>query len=250
MTDDRHCDVHSDRPAIAVCTRCDADICGACHNTDMRGFAVCDECVDETRSAEAIPWETPSESSGQAFLMTLWMAMRHPRNFFLHLPEGGRVLPALLFGLICHLLGTVMATSWRFLLEEGIDAALLEAMGAADVPMPLLRAFVFTAIPVVVIFSLAAHIAILHAAIWLGGGDASPRLRTTARIGGYAAAPHILLFLPPIGDFLLGHLLMVIWMLNMEFTGLQRFYGMSPIRAMLVASGAFIVSTLLTGGMT
>jgi hypothetical protein len=182
--------------------------------------------------------------------MTLWMAMRHPRNFFLHLPEGDRVLPALLFGLICHLLGTVMATSWRFLLEEGIDATLLEALGAVDLPVPMLRAFVFTAIPAVVVFSLAVHIAVLHAAIWLGGGsDVTPRWRTTARIGGYAAAPHVLLFLPPIGDFMLGHLLMVIWMLNMEFTGLQRFYGTSPIRAMLLASAAFIVSTLLTGGM-
>ena len=244
------CDVHPERPAIAVCTRCDAEVCGACHGTDLRGFAVCQVCRERIvgQQLPGVPWETPQASTTTAFLRTLARALRHPRLFPVQLitsaPDRSSV-PALLYGMLCHSLGAMGAMIWTFLLTPGLNNALREAFGP-NVPLPLLRGLSFLSIPLVAAMTLFVQIVCLQVAVRLAGGQA--RWPLTTRIVCYASSAYLFGLIPPIFGFPLGQMLAVIWLLNLEFSALQHLYRMPPIRSVLASTAAFLAAMIALGG--
>jgi hypothetical protein len=206
-----------------------------CHRHDARGFAVCAACV-KAALPPAPPWERPDEQTSNidAFGRTWWAAIRSPESFFHALPEEAPWLPAVLFGLTCMGLGTLCSTVWGLALNERLRELLMQNAVTASVPPAAVRALSFARIPFVVPIIMALHIAMLHTGASLAGAKRA-RWSTIARIFGYATAGYLFLIIPPIGDFSVGHLLMLVWMFNLETAGLRRFYDLGPWHAMFAA---------------
>jgi hypothetical protein len=231
----RPCAHHPASPAIARCTRCDRDVCIRCHKHDMRGFAVCTTCAQEAMPP-APPWERPAEGTSnlEAFARTWWSAVRSPTAFFESLPERAPWLPAIVFGLACMGIGQLFHTIWGLAFNERLHELLMENALTASVPPSMVRALSFARIPFLVPAIMAVHILMLHTGASLAGAT-RPSWNTIARIFGYSTAGYLFLIIPPIGDLSIGHLLMLMWMFNLETAGLRRFFELDPWRAMIAA---------------
>lgn len=169
-----------------------------------------------------------------AFWRTWWSAIRSPTAFFETLPERGPWLPAVVFGLACMGLGTLMHTIWGLALNDKLRDLLMQSADAAAVTPTVMRTLSFARIPFVIPIIMVLHISMLHTGTSIAGAK-RPSWATIARIFGYATSGYIFLAIPPIGEFSLGHMLMLLWMFNLETAGLRRFFDLGPWQAMLAA---------------
>ncbi len=230
-SNDPTCDYHESAPAVAVCADCGADICGACHDHDERGFALCPSCrgVSET---EAPDWEAgDGKYTPRAYVETLWKVLRHPRMYLQRLSPNGESLPAVVFGFISMTFGLLVDRIWKFTLDTGFQETLTEYGAAEQFAPEELRVIVFLATPLSALFAGAIHIGALKAALQIAGGDASWKM--VSRIGGYALGAYLFLVIPPIAGFPVGHLLAVIWLFNLEASALQSMCEFDPWKATL-----------------
>lgn len=237
------CHQHQDQPSLARCTRCNQDICHLCHGSDLRGFAVCTACRREATRA-GTPWEdTNSESTAAALVQTWWDAIRSPGQFWGPIPADGRWIPAVVFGIIFITLGSFASTTYELLFNEEIDKLLRDAVDNPEVPMSALRALSYARIPIIAPFVFGFHTVMLNAAVGIAGGKAD--IKTTAKIFGYACAGYTLMLIPPIAQIPIGHMLMIMWVFNIEIAGVRRFYDLSQFRAMFVVIIPMLIAITL-----
>ncbi len=236
---DPTCNYHQSSPAIAVCAECGADMCGACHGFDARGFALCPACrggVPDTRP----DWEAESTAyTPRAYASTLWEILRSPRAYFGEVSARGPWLPAVIFGFISVTFGLLVDRLWKFTFETGFQATLSEYTAAQELTPDELQLLAFLSVPLSALLAGAVHIGALKVAIEVAGADSS--WSTTARIGGYALASYLFLLIPPVAGFPLGHLLAVVWLFNLEASALRSLYGFGPWKA----TGTVIVPAML-----
>lgn len=226
------CAYHLDKPSIGQCTVCRKSVCHDCFGHDMRGMLICKTCRLTAQRRLGPAWETPGELQVQAFLGTLFAAVRSPSRFMGSLPINRPWLPAFIFGIICICVGTLVMTMWNFMLNPSANDQLMQLIGKSNVPSSALRALAFARAVVFAPLIMAFHIFTLHAILTLAGVAADRA--TVARVFGYACAGYLFLLIPPIMGFPIGYMLMVIWLFNLEAHGLQHFYGISSTKATLI----------------
>lgn len=227
------CAYHAQEPALARCTQCDHEVCHRCYGHDLRGFLVCTKCRERLLYGRGTPWEQPSDEPLVAFFKTLWSALRSPKQFFDVLPEDRPWLPAVVFGIACITAGLLLATMWEFVLFERLDDRLMDLMKGSAMPLPALRAMSFARAPIMAPMIMLFHVLTLHAALLIAGVPA--QRKTVARIFGFSCAGYAFLLVPPIGGIPLGYMLAMVWLFNLESSGIQRFYGVGAIKATLIA---------------
>ena len=244
MSDAPPCQYHPEQPSLARCSRCEAEICHVCHGSDLRGFAVCKSCRAEATRA-ATPWEDPKSGSvSGALTQTLWDALRSPTRFWEPFRRSDRWLPAVVFALVFVALGTTMRTLWEFVFNDEIEQLLRSSPGTSDLPGPTLRALSFARVPLVTPLLIGIHTALLQAGLKLAGAE--PDWPTTARIFGYACASYVFTLLPPLWGIPIGHMLMIIWLFNLEVRGIQRFYPeLGQVRPMVIVLGVSLTAIAL-----
>lgn len=215
-----------------------------CHGADQRGYAVCAACRRDA-PVELTPWANPQTEYGPgALARSAKEALRHPFAFF------GRVRPsaegwfaAAAFGAICMGIGLTFSHIWKVtLLGDPADFAELAAQ--VGVSVETFRRLLFLSIPFTVVLGFVFQTGLFHAAIRLGGGKLP--LGATAKIVGYSGAAYLLMAIPPIGEFALGHFLTIVWLFHLRANALQRWENMGTWRSMLVVA----VPLLLGMGFT
>lgn len=220
------CKYHEEIPALAVCSDCGADVCGACHGYDRRGLALCPTCRGVSQS-ELPPWEcTPADYTPRGYIRTLWQILRYPRTFFEGFRADGKWLPALLFGFVSMTVGLLIDRVWKFAMDPEFISTLNELTASQPLAPEQMRILVFLTTPLTVLLAGALHIGALKTAISIAGE--SCEWRTATRLGGYSLGAYLMLILPPVYGLSVGHFLAVLWLFNLEASALQRFYGFGP----------------------
>ncbi len=219
------CTHHDDMPAIAVCTRCNGDICAPCHHADLRGFAICGPCRRQLLPP-TIAWERDDHTSSLArFFTTAMMALRGPRSFFSRFSFGPHWGPAAFFGILCIAVGSAMGTGWQRAFSDTYAEQLQRVQADVGVSLPIIEFLVFATIPFAAVMLYFVHTALLFAMLRIARVQ-SASWTATARITGYSMAAHLLFVFPPVGQFSLGHFLMLIWLFNLEVAALRGLFGL------------------------
>lgn len=233
------CIHHQAAPAIAICTECDGDVCAACHGTDLRGYCICAECREKFAPPRTA-WEDPKlDYSPAAYGRTLWDALKSPRTFFGKVRPVAPPTPAVSFGLISMTVGMLFSNTWQLLFVDAFGEALAELATEMSTSMEVVKASMFLAVPFQVALAFLLHLGALYLALRLAG--AQPKMRATARIVGYASAGYILMVLPPIGDFMLGHFFAIIWIFNLQMGALTLKYRLGTWKTLAVVMGTLLI---------
>lgn len=241
----RTCAHHDQAPALALCTDCGADICGACHGSDGRGFALCPACRGE-EPARFHAWEDPGrEYSPRTFGRTLWAALRSPSTFFEDVDTGGSLWPPLIFGILTMTVGMLIGRTWKLLLVPEFGASLADMASDQGITETQARVALLVGTPLLAAASAAVHTVLLKVAIGVAGEETD--WRTCARIVGYSFAAYALMILPPIAGFPLGHLLVIIWLFNLEAGALEYYFDFGRIKATLVVLAPIFLSMMCGG---
>ncbi len=243
---DETCHYHDNQPALAHCTQCEEPICHICHGSDLRGFAVCKNCQREVQKP-ALAWEDPQhEAWSEALLNAIWGPLRAPNQFWNALRPHTNWLPALVFGIVCIIWGNALYTVWEFLLNPELEGSLRENLPAssADLPSPVLRAMSVARVFFLAPFIYAVRVFLLRATLKLFGED--PSWTTPMRIFGYACAGYMWLMIPPIMGVPIGHVLMIVWVFNIEVGGVRHFYpDLGPIKSMFAVLIPMLIAILI-----
>ncbi len=241
------CEHHPRKESLADCYYCQAPICGGCHNADRRGRAICTPCLD-ARVPPAIPWEAADSFSDalSAALLTAWRVLRHPRRFwrrhratshwiFPSLFAVGTISLGLLFTTLWHrhLSPDYVATLEHFHHSMGISAHTLEFLWISS--LPALALLLFTGHALTLLFSL--RLFQIDKANWTD----------VAQITGYSAAAYLWLILPPIGDFSLGHFMLLLWLFNLQVPAIHLRYNTGFWTAILIVFPPLLLLLLLLG---
>jgi hypothetical protein len=235
----RTCIHHEGAPAIAICTECSGDVCAACHGTDLRGYCICEACREKFAPPRT-PWEdSGTDYSPAAFVRTLGDALKSPRTFFLKIRPSGPASPAVSFGLICMGVGLLFSNTWKLLFFDQFGQALSKMAADMGASLEMVKAAMFLSIPLQMALGFLLHLGILHLAVKLAGGR--PSFGMTARIVGYASAAYAFMLIPPIGEFMLGHFLAIIWMFNIEMGALTLFFRLGVWKTLAAVMGTLLV---------
>lgn len=230
------CAHHDDRPAVARCWRCGRSLCFECHHPELTGFAACRRCPERGDAQAGTPWEdVGSPSALDAFGRTAFDALRSPSGFFGGLQAHTSWWPAFFFAMACIAVGAVFDTTWNFLFNEQFNAALVKNLGPDAPPLPVVRAMSYARIPLIAPLTFLMHLIALRAGLILGGVQ-RPDWALCARIVGFSCAAYLFLTVPSFGAWRLGgHTLMIFWVYNLQIAGMQRFFGVPPMRALFIA---------------
>ncbi len=245
--DDRTCTHHAELPAIAVCTSCGQDICSRCHGIDIRGMALCRPCQREM-APPAVPWEADDEetTSLHRFLETAWAALAGPRSFFRRFRRSPSWLPAASFGILCIGIGMLVNTLWQKAFSADYDETLATYHAEVGVSPEIIELLMIGAIPFGAVFLYFIHTALFYLAARTFQVDGANWHRI-ATITGYSLAAYLLLVFPPIGEFSLGHFLMIFWLFNLEVSAVRSLFGLGFWRAIGVVLLPMIVFVLVIG---
>lgn len=227
---------------VAFCGSCGRDIHADEHAHDLRGFAICPACIQQS-ARPGIPWEEETQGSWlESLAHTVWLALRYPSEFFELARAGRPALPALLFGVTLSAFGATLQFVWFFLFEPNADT-LLRAGSPMQVPIAWLRAYALLASlisgPIICLaYGLLLRVTLIFAQV----PHHAPAL---ARVVGFSMAAYVWMLLPPIAGFPLGAALTVGWMFHLSTHGLRRFIpSASPLRLTLVVTGAMMMFIL------
>lgn len=212
----------------------------ACHGADARGYAICEACRTADRAPQT-PWADPqAQYAPDTLLRTVWDALRHPIQFFKRVhPTTDGWLAASVFGMLCMGIGLAFSHVWQILfLSEATQFA--EFANEIGVSADTLQTLMFVSIPFSVVFGFILQTGLFHAAIKIGGGKLD--IKATAKIVGYSGAGYLLMIIPPIGKFALGHFLAIIWLFNLRANALQEWEDMGPWKSMFVVAIPLMLS--------
>lgn len=101
------CAVHGDRPAEFTCTRCGNFACDQCKHPGENGTFFCSACTEHAYGD--IPLERRAEIGlFPALFQTIVGVLFKPWEFFAQRPREESVLPAILFGTLVQIPGTLL----------------------------------------------------------------------------------------------------------------------------------------------
>ena len=154
--------------------------------------------------------------------------------------------PAATFGIICIALGTLLNTLWQKAFSTAYAERLESIHDELGIAPELAEMILLGIIPLTAVFLYFLHTALLflalrtlavHQATWT----------VIARITGYSLAAYLMLVFPPIGQFSLGHFLMILWLFNLEVSAVRHFFGIGFWRSIAAVLVPFLVFLLAVG---
>lgn len=171
-----------------------------------------------------------------AYLQTLKMLFRWPRNFFAQTEPGARLSDALFFAAISGFLGTLFETTWNLYLGPPTEP---------QFPSPfspeVLALFQVVFSPLATVLGVVVLGSIFHFFLILFGSG-SAGWRATVQALGYSTAAQVLLILPKIGGFL-----SLILSLVFLTYGLQTFHRSALWRVVLALLLPLVLFLLISG---
>ena len=242
---ERHCAHHESHPAIAICTGCGEDICATCHRPTVTGYAICSECEAKIHSVLKTRWESADGVLEHlyAFAWTSVAVLSSPRAFFGSVaPTRDWVKPAA-FGIIAYTIGAYAAFLWNWAFVEEFQEVLQEYATQLGYSTDTAATVLLLALPFSAPLALGLHVLVLHLALGLLGARSSWRL--VARFASYASAAYLFQVIPPVAGFPIGYILAVIWLVNVEMIAVQRYFDLSPWRAMAAVFLPFVLMIFL-----
>ena len=138
-------------------------------------------------------------------------------------------------------LGLTISHVWQVLFLEEPERWASFARQVGVTPDSL-QVILFVSVPFSVLIGFAIQTGLFHLAIRIGGEELD--VRTTAKIVGYSGAAYLLMLVPPLGDFALGHFLAIIWLFNLRTNALRHFFDMGPWKSMFVVGIPLMLSVL------
>ena len=110
----------------------------------------------------------------------------------------------------------------------------------------LAELLLFASIPFTAVFLYFLHTLLLYLGLRAFGIH---RVSWTllARITGYSLAAALLLIVPPIGEFSLGHFLMIVFLFNLEVAAVRQFFGVGFWKSMIAVFVPFMVFLVALG---
>ncbi|MGQ9646087.1 MAG: YIP1 family protein [Thermodesulfobacteriota bacterium] len=169
-----------------------------------------------------VAWES-GEGFISAFFKTTGDALFSPTRFFKKVGSGDGYLAALIYGLICGIIGSGGALVWQwYLFSQWFPVGRLSEI-ASSIYITLLVILV----PFIVIFSLVFGSIVTHLCLMIVGGN-KKGFQTTFRAISYAFASHLFAILPFIGSTIGG-----IYFLILMIIGLRESHTISTGKAVL-----------------
>jgi hypothetical protein len=177
-----------------------------------------------------VPWESGEGFIG-AFFRTTRDALFSSSRFFKKVGSGEGYLSALIYGLICGIIGSGGALVWQwYLFSQWFPVGKLSDMASGIYIMVLI-----VLVPFAIIFSLVFGSIVTHFCLMIVGGN-KKGFQTTFRAISYAFAGHLFAVLPFIGSTIGG-----IYFLILMIIGLRESHTISTGKAVLAIFLPFIV---------
>ncbi len=216
---------HPRASAVAICTDCKQDICAPCHGMDLRGFAMCATCRAKYEPA-GTSWETEGlRWTPIGFVRTVRDVIMAPRTFYTRLGPSEQWLPPAVFGVASMSVGLFFSFIWRARVDDELLAKLTVMPEGMELSAEAAKFVLFAVIPIAATIQFVFHTLLLYFALKIFG-VMHAKLSHVIRITGYASAAYLFMILPPIGDFGLGHFLMIMWLFNLEVNAVRWFYNL------------------------
>lgn len=237
---DRVC-AYDEHPAIAICSGCGEDICALCHRAALTGYAVCAHCGERVAEVLQTRWERASTvpQAMHAFLFTSVAVLGSGRTFFATLPSFGPVFRPILFGAIAYTIGAEAASLWSWLFVDSFPELIEEAAKQTSMTPEAAFAATLVVLPFIAPFIILLHAVLMHGSLKVFG--ASARFGLVCRIVGYSSAAYLFQLIPPIAEFPVGHLLTVVWLVNVQMVAIRRYFDLGLWRSMAVVFVSFLV---------
>jgi hypothetical protein len=177
-----------------------------------------------------VPWES-GEGFVSAFFKTTRDALFSSTRFFKKVGSEEGYLPALIYGLICGIVGSGAALVWQwYLFSKWFPVKQLSDV-ASSIYMTLLIIFV----PLTIIFSLFLGSIVTHICLMIVGGNRKG-FQTTFRAISYAFSGNLFAIIPFIGSTIGG-----IYFLILTIIGLRESHAISTGKALLAVFLPLIV---------
>lgn len=197
------CANHLDAQAVATCQRCGTFVCEACV---VRGAAgtFCPACAPKVNRT---PWEERSRIGWiSAFGQTVQGTLLAPRRFFRLEPVDMGYGSAVLWAIVCSLIGGAFALAWG-VVQAAIGLGLADQnpllgtyLGAGGESLVL--AFIqFLASPIIVVVAVLVMSGLTHLCLMMVGG-AKRGFDTTFRTFAYCETTQLFAVVPLAGAFL------------------------------------------------
>lgn len=177
-----------------------------------------------------VAWES-GEGFISAFFRTTRDALFSPTRFFKRVGFGEGYLSALIYGLICGIIGSGGALVWQwYLFSQWFPVQKL-----SDIASSIYISLLIILIPFAIIFSLVFGSIVTHLCLMIVGGN-KRGFQSTFRAISYAFAGHLFAVIPFIGSTIGG-----IYFLILMIIGLREGHTISTGKAVLAIFLPFIV---------
>ncbi len=221
-------------------------MCAPCHGTNLLGFAICSGCRAKYEPA-GTSWEKDGlRWTPVGFARTAHEILMAPRSFFMRLVPSRNWFPPAVFGITCMSLGLAFSVLWRAKLEPGLLDQLAVPPEGLALSAAEAKFLLFATIPFVAAVLFTFHALLLYFALKIFG-VMHARLSHVVRIVGYAVAAYLFMIIPPMGEFILGHFLMIMWLFNLEVGAVRWFYNLGFWQSMGVVLIPFMFVMTLVG---
>lgn len=241
------CAHHDGAPRVAICSVCRKPICLDCHRATLTGYAVCTTCEDAVRESFKTRWET-ARSVGEhlhAFGWTAVAVLSRGRAFYAATPAFGPAIKPALFGVLCTGIGAFSGTVWQWAFVERFDDFLGQFATDLGIPLSWALPVMIVTLPFVAPMTFLLHLALFHLALrWVG---APTNWTASTRIVSYASAAYLFQVVPPVADFPVGHMLAIVWLVNVEMMAIRQYFRLGMWQSMLVVFVPFVFQILVGG---
>jgi hypothetical protein len=178
-----------------------------------------------------VPWES-GEGFVSAFFETTRDALFSSSRFFKKVGSGEGYLSALIYGLICGIIGSGGALVWQWYLFS----KWFPVKHFSDVASSIYMTLLVILIPLTIIFSLFFGSIVTHVCLMIVGGN-KKGFQTTFRAISYAFSGNLFAIIPFIGSTLGG-----IYFLILTIIGLRQSHAISTGKAVLAVFLPLIVA--------
>jgi hypothetical protein len=187
--------------------------------------------IKEISSEEKyVPWES-GEGFVSAFFKTTRDALFSSTRFFKKVGSGEGYLPALIYGLICGIIGSGGALIWQwYLFSKWFPVKQL-----SDITSSIYMTLLIILVPLTIIFSLFLGSIVTHVCLMIVGGN-KKGFQTTFRAIAYAFSGNLFAIIPFIGSTIGG-----IYFLILTIIGLRESHTISTGKAVLAVFLPLIV---------
>ena len=157
-----------------------------------------------------VPWES-GEGFVSAFFKTTRDALFSSTRFFKKVGSGEGYLPALIYGLICGIIGSGVALVWQWY----IFSQWFPVKQFSDITSSIYMTLLIVLVPLTIIFSLFLGSIVTHVCLIIVGGN-KKGFQTTFRAISYAFSGNLFAIIPFIGSTIGGFYFLILTIIGLR----------------------------------